>query len=198
MESAKLCFLYGRMRAMFFYYQYVAYASFASFSECTVAASGGSEWKCDEDPCMISDEVLRNMYAMDACYECELWMASLLSIRRMGELCIFLAQLHSLVSVGTELNLHIFAGTLPLSRETARLGPIIYDKDIPYPPQFDARQHWKNYISPVTRNNNLWITQRVTSCGNPTHYTLNGSRLPRHRVDSAASQSHYSYVTSSI
>ncbi|KAF9811585.1 hypothetical protein SFRURICE_017045, partial [Spodoptera frugiperda] len=36
-------------------------------------------------------------------------------------------------------------------------------------------------------NNNLWITQRVTPCGNRTLYTLFGSRLPSHRANSAVS-----------
>lgn len=97
--------------------------------ECTVAPSGGSEWKCDEDPCMISDEVLRNVRAAGLS-----WRAANYSQFQGKKL---------------KDGLIYKLGTLPLSRETARLGPIIYDKDIPYPPQFDARQHWKNYISPV-------------------------------------------------
>ncbi|KAF9811194.1 hypothetical protein SFRURICE_002563, partial [Spodoptera frugiperda] len=36
-----------------------------------------------------------------------------------------------------------------------------------------------------TRNNNLWITQRVAPCGNRTRYTLHGSQLPSHRVNRA-------------
>uniref|UniRef100_A0A2H1VF31 SFRICE_013724 n=1 Tax=Spodoptera frugiperda TaxID=7108 RepID=A0A2H1VF31_SPOFR len=36
-----------------------------------------------------------------------------------------------------------------------------------------------------TRNNNLWITQRVAPCGNRTRYTLPGSQLPSHRTDRA-------------
>uniref|UniRef100_A0A2H1WBW8 SFRICE_006801 n=1 Tax=Spodoptera frugiperda TaxID=7108 RepID=A0A2H1WBW8_SPOFR len=32
-----------------------------------------------------------------------------------------------------------------------------------------------------TRNNNLWMTQRVASCGSRTRYTLRGSRLPSYR-----------------
>uniref|UniRef100_A0A2H1WWT3 SFRICE_014816 n=1 Tax=Spodoptera frugiperda TaxID=7108 RepID=A0A2H1WWT3_SPOFR len=37
-----------------------------------------------------------------------------------------------------------------------------------------------------TRNNNLWITQRVVPCGNRTRDTLHGSQLPSHRASRAA------------
>ncbi|KAF9802624.1 hypothetical protein SFRURICE_005529 [Spodoptera frugiperda] len=36
-----------------------------------------------------------------------------------------------------------------------------------------------------TRNNNLWITQRVAPCGNRTRYPLHGSQLPNHRANRA-------------
>ncbi|KAF9795629.1 hypothetical protein SFRURICE_010387 [Spodoptera frugiperda] len=36
-----------------------------------------------------------------------------------------------------------------------------------------------------TRNNNLWITQRVAPCGNRTRDTLHGSQLPSHRANCA-------------
>uniref|UniRef100_A0A2H1V719 SFRICE_015655 n=1 Tax=Spodoptera frugiperda TaxID=7108 RepID=A0A2H1V719_SPOFR len=36
-----------------------------------------------------------------------------------------------------------------------------------------------------TRNNNLWITQRVAPCGNRTRYPLRGSQLPSHRPNRA-------------
>uniref|UniRef100_A0A2H1VDF1 SFRICE_019410 n=1 Tax=Spodoptera frugiperda TaxID=7108 RepID=A0A2H1VDF1_SPOFR len=36
-----------------------------------------------------------------------------------------------------------------------------------------------------TRNNNLWITQRVAPCGNRTRYPLRGSQLPSHRTNPA-------------
>ncbi|KAF9816717.1 hypothetical protein SFRURICE_018597 [Spodoptera frugiperda] len=36
-----------------------------------------------------------------------------------------------------------------------------------------------------TRNNNLWITQRVAPCGNRTRYPLHGSQLPSHRTNRA-------------
>ncbi|KAF9797186.1 hypothetical protein SFRURICE_001832 [Spodoptera frugiperda] len=34
-----------------------------------------------------------------------------------------------------------------------------------------------------TRNNNLWITQRIAPCGNRTRYPLRGSQLPSHRTN---------------
>uniref|UniRef100_A0A2H1W031 SFRICE_022925 n=1 Tax=Spodoptera frugiperda TaxID=7108 RepID=A0A2H1W031_SPOFR len=37
----------------------------------------------------------------------------------------------------------------------------------------------------ITRNNNLWITQRVAPCGNRTRYTLHGSQLTNHRANRA-------------
>uniref|UniRef100_A0A2H1VSD2 SFRICE_010595 n=1 Tax=Spodoptera frugiperda TaxID=7108 RepID=A0A2H1VSD2_SPOFR len=40
-----------------------------------------------------------------------------------------------------------------------------------------------------TRNNNLWITQRIASCGNRTRYTLHGSQLPSHRANRAVKYS---------
>ncbi|KAF9811621.1 hypothetical protein SFRURICE_005820 [Spodoptera frugiperda] len=36
-----------------------------------------------------------------------------------------------------------------------------------------------------TRNNNLWITQRVAPCGNRTRYPMRGSQLPSHRTNRA-------------
>ncbi|KAF9808449.1 hypothetical protein SFRURICE_008502, partial [Spodoptera frugiperda] len=36
-----------------------------------------------------------------------------------------------------------------------------------------------------TRNNNLWITQRVAPCGNRTRYPLRVSQLPSHRTNRA-------------
>ncbi|KAF9819858.1 hypothetical protein SFRURICE_004212, partial [Spodoptera frugiperda] len=39
-----------------------------------------------------------------------------------------------------------------------------------------------------TRNNNLWITQRVAPCGNRTRYPLRGSQLPSHRTNRAQPQ----------
>uniref|UniRef100_A0A2H1WHH7 SFRICE_021864 n=1 Tax=Spodoptera frugiperda TaxID=7108 RepID=A0A2H1WHH7_SPOFR len=41
-----------------------------------------------------------------------------------------------------------------------------------------------------TRNNNLWITQRVAPCGNRTRYPLHGSQLPSHRANRAVKSYH--------
>ncbi|KAF9787564.1 hypothetical protein SFRURICE_001616 [Spodoptera frugiperda] len=46
----------------------------------------------------------------------------------------------------------------------------------------NTRVHIHN-ITP--RNNNLWIIQRIASCGNRTYYTLRDSRLFRHRPNGA-------------
>uniref|UniRef100_A0A2H1W4K9 SFRICE_006750 n=1 Tax=Spodoptera frugiperda TaxID=7108 RepID=A0A2H1W4K9_SPOFR len=42
-----------------------------------------------------------------------------------------------------------------------------------------------NGVVYMTRNNNLWITQRVAPCGNRTRYPLRGSQLPSHRTNRA-------------
>ncbi|KAF9822532.1 hypothetical protein SFRURICE_010283, partial [Spodoptera frugiperda] len=44
-----------------------------------------------------------------------------------------------------------------------------------------------------TRNDNLWITQRVAPCGNQTRYTLRGSRLPSHRANRTVSDKIFFY-----
>ncbi|KAF9807443.1 hypothetical protein SFRURICE_005401 [Spodoptera frugiperda] len=41
----------------------------------------------------------------------------------------------------------------------------------------------------MTRNNNLWITQRVAPCGNRTRYPVRGSQLPIHRTNRAVESS---------
>uniref|UniRef100_A0A2H1W7Z5 SFRICE_024017 n=1 Tax=Spodoptera frugiperda TaxID=7108 RepID=A0A2H1W7Z5_SPOFR len=54
---------------------------------------------------------------------------------------------------------------------------------------------YRHIISPAhdtqSRNNNLWITQRVAPCGNLTRYTLrrSGSQLPSHHTNRAAIES---------
>ncbi|KAF9797757.1 hypothetical protein SFRURICE_017952 [Spodoptera frugiperda] len=45
-----------------------------------------------------------------------------------------------------------------------------------------------------TRNNNLWITQRVAPCGNRIRYPLRGSQLPSHRTNRATGNAHVTYL----
>nr|XP_021190827.2 uncharacterized peptidase C1-like protein F26E4.3 [Helicoverpa armigera] len=96
---------------------------------CVRGSEGPYDWECDQDPCLMSDEVIRNVRQAG-----------------LGWRATNYTQFY-----GKKLKdgLIYKLGTLPLSRETARLGRINIDKDVPYPPQFDSRQHWKNYISPV-------------------------------------------------
>ncbi|KAJ8710861.1 hypothetical protein PYW08_009376 [Mythimna loreyi] len=98
--------------------------------ECMKPPEGGDEkFVCDKDPCLLSDDVLRNV-----------------NQNRLGWRAENYTQFR-----GKKLKdgLIYKLGTLPLNRETARLGPINIDKDIQYPREFDARTHWRNYISPV-------------------------------------------------
>ncbi|KAF9807959.1 hypothetical protein SFRURICE_017131 [Spodoptera frugiperda] len=47
----------------------------------------------------------------------------------------------------------------------------------------------QTYNDTQTRNNNLWITQRVAPCGNRTRYPLRVSQLPNHRTNRAVNVS---------
>uniref|UniRef100_A0A2H1VGR6 SFRICE_013602 n=1 Tax=Spodoptera frugiperda TaxID=7108 RepID=A0A2H1VGR6_SPOFR len=56
-------------------------------------------------------------------------------------------------------------------------------------------KHTSSYAHDTqTRNNSLWITQRVAPCGNRTHYTLRGSQLPSYRANRSVQFSWYKLV----
>ncbi|XP_022123584.2 tubulointerstitial nephritis antigen-like [Pieris rapae] len=88
-----------------------------------------TDWKCDSDVCLISDDVVFGVNQPGMT-----WRASNYS-----------------QFFGKKLKdgLIYKLGTFPLSRETKRMGAIRYDKNIPYPRDFDARRRWPNFISPV-------------------------------------------------
>uniref|UniRef100_A0A2H1VP72 SFRICE_020183 n=1 Tax=Spodoptera frugiperda TaxID=7108 RepID=A0A2H1VP72_SPOFR len=51
---------------------------------------------------------------------------------------------------------------------------------------FSVRSHHSGRAGgPFTWNNNLWITQRVVTCGNRIRDTLHSSQLPSHRANCA-------------
>ncbi|KAF9812082.1 hypothetical protein SFRURICE_021439, partial [Spodoptera frugiperda] len=51
--------------------------------------------------------------------------------------------------------------------------------------------HVHIHMTPRPKNNNLWITQKVATCGNQTHtYTLTGSRILSHRTNRAVLITH--------
>ncbi|XP_075985293.1 secreted Wg-interacting molecule [Anticarsia gemmatalis] len=97
--------------------------------EC-VLEDGITRWSCSQEACIIDGEVISRVNQDP----------------RLGWRAYNYTQFY-----GKKLTdgLIYKLGTLKLSRETSRLGPINYDKEIPYPREFDARTRWPNYISPV-------------------------------------------------
>ncbi|CAB3254975.1 unnamed protein product [Arctia plantaginis] len=89
-----------------------------------------NNWQCSRDPCIIDDDVISYVnrdYRLG-------WRASNYSQfynKKLKDGLIFKL------------------GTFKLSQELYHLGAVNYDKDIDYPRQFDSRQNWANFITPV-------------------------------------------------
>ncbi|KAF9812343.1 hypothetical protein SFRURICE_005454 [Spodoptera frugiperda] len=133
---------------------------------------------------------------------CVLWITSLLSIHRIldsstesGIVSSIWQQAHPLLHKTYNTNgenLRVGDPVNPLNSAQLRIRhqpcwchPICGG----FSPVSWVRLHYKHTISHAhdtqTRNNNLWITQRVAPCGNRTRYTLHGSQLPSHRTNCA-------------
>lgn len=97
--------------------------------ECIETPNDGATWRCDDDPCLMSDNVVEGVNSRP-----NSWRAT-----------TYQPFLGKKLSDGIIYKL----GTLPLGKETKRMGPIRYDKDIVYPNRFDARERWPGYITPV-------------------------------------------------
>ncbi|XP_049880049.1 tubulointerstitial nephritis antigen-like [Pectinophora gossypiella] len=99
-------------------------------NKCTCQSLSSEEtvWSCEQDDCIIDDEIITLVNQGSS------WRA---------------ANYTQFYSKKLKEGIVYKLGTLPLSRETQRMGAIHYDKDISYPPHFDARNRWPSYISPV-------------------------------------------------
>uniref|UniRef100_A0A1E1WH51 SMB domain-containing protein n=1 Tax=Pectinophora gossypiella TaxID=13191 RepID=A0A1E1WH51_PECGO len=87
------------------------------------------DWICEYDVCMISDDVIYGVNQGG-----ETWRAA-----------NYTKYLDKKLKDGLVYRL----GTLPLDRDTRRMGAIQYNEDIEYPRNFDARKHWPRFISPI-------------------------------------------------
>ncbi|CAG9570636.1 unnamed protein product [Danaus chrysippus] len=85
-------------------------------------------WSCEHDACIMSDDVI---YGVNRGNSWRAYNYTQFYGKKLKDGIIYKL------------------GTMPLSHETRRMGPIRYDKDIPYPRDFDARRRWPNFISPV-------------------------------------------------
>lgn len=96
---------------------------------CMQVTDTNATWVCEEDQCIMSQDVIYGVNQPGLSWRA--YNYSQFQGKKLTE--------------GLEKKL----GTFPLSRETRRLGAIRYDKDIDYPTNFDARERWPRYISPV-------------------------------------------------
>ncbi|CAH2097851.1 unnamed protein product [Euphydryas editha] len=97
--------------------------------ECVQINNKTLDWSCENDPCMVDQDVLNSVN-----YGSTTWRA---------------ANYTQFQGKKLRDGLIYKLGTMPLSAESRRMGPIRYDKNINYPSHFDARERWPRYISPV-------------------------------------------------
>ncbi|KPJ00735.1 Tubulointerstitial nephritis antigen [Papilio xuthus] len=88
-----------------------------------------TDWHCEDDPCLMSSSVVEGVNRGGSS-----WRAYNYPEFRNKKL---------------KEGLIYKLGTFPLNAETRRMGPLRYDKDVPYPTQFDARTRWPGFISPI-------------------------------------------------
>ncbi|KAL0812085.1 hypothetical protein ABMA28_009470 [Loxostege sticticalis] len=97
--------------------------------QCILRGDNKAEWECESDVCLMSGDVLQGVNRPG-----NSWRATNYTEfygKKLKDALIYKL------------------GTLPLSPETRRMGPIRHDKDTFYPTHFDAREAWPTYISPV-------------------------------------------------
>lgn len=88
-----------------------------------------SKKQCDADPCIISDDVIYGVNQPGNSWRA--YNYSQFAGKKLKDGLIYKL------------------GTFPLSRETKRMNPIRYDKDIHYDSHFDSRVRWPLFISPI-------------------------------------------------
>ncbi|XP_026318251.1 uncharacterized peptidase C1-like protein F26E4.3 [Hyposmocoma kahamanoa] len=91
--------------------------------------SGIPDWYCDNDLCLMSDEVILGINRGGHGWRADNYTQY--SDKKLKDGLIY--QL----------------GTLPLDKMTQRMNPVQYHKNIAYPDEFDARQRWPDFISPI-------------------------------------------------
>lgn len=97
--------------------------------ECVEGQDGLTTWVCQSDPCLVSGEVLARVHQRGGSWRA--YNYTQFQGKKLKDGLVY------------------YLGTLPLSRETQRMGAIRYNKEPDYPAHFDSRSRWPRYISPA-------------------------------------------------